>query len=64
MTEPIKLILELNPLDGSVNISGPIHDKILCYGLLELGKDIIRNYKPNDSGLIIPHLTLKKGGQN
>lgn len=30
--------------DGNVNISGPIANKSLCYGLLEVGKDLVRGY--------------------
>lgn len=26
---------------GSVNISGPIDNRLLCYGMLELGKELI-----------------------
>lgn len=33
--------------DGNVDITGPIHDKILCYGLLEVAKSIIKDYKPS-----------------
>lgn len=28
---------------GAINVSGPIHDKILSYGLLEMAKDAIRD---------------------
>ena len=30
--------------DGSVNVGGPLSNPILCYGLLEAGKDAIRRY--------------------
>lgn len=30
--------------DGNVNVSGPIANKTLCYGLLEVAKDIVRGY--------------------
>lgn len=32
---------------GSVNISGPIDNRLLCYGMLELGKELIvqRSYQ-------------------
>ena len=26
-----------------MDISGPIHDKILCYGMLEAAKDVIQD---------------------
>jgi hypothetical protein len=28
--------------DGGVQLAAPLHDKILCYGLLELAKDMVR----------------------
>ena len=37
----VKLIIELQQ-DGVVKVQGPIHDKIFCYGLLEMAKDAIR----------------------
>ena len=30
--------------DGNVNVSGPIANKSMCYGLLEVGKDLVRGY--------------------
>ena len=30
--------------DGNVNLSGPINNKTLCYGMLEVAKDIVRDY--------------------
>ena len=43
-----KLILELRP-DGSLQISGPIGNKQLCYGMLEMGKDAVRDYNAEQS---------------
>lgn len=31
---------------GKLNISGPLQDKILMLGLLELAKDAVLNFKP------------------
>lgn len=31
--------------DGQVQVSGPLHDKILCLGLLEMAKQTIHDYK-------------------
>ena len=30
--------------NGSISVNGPIHDKILAYGMLEGAKDAIREY--------------------
>lgn len=38
---PIVLTITLNP-DGHLSFTGPTHDPILCYGLLELAKDGLR----------------------
>lgn len=32
--------------NGQVSVSGPIGDKMLCYGLIECARDAIREYKP------------------
>jgi hypothetical protein len=36
--------------DGNVNIAGPIANKSLCYGLLEVGKDLVRGYVDQANG--------------
>jgi hypothetical protein len=32
--------------DGRIGVNGPIQDKILCYGLLEVGRQAIQAYNP------------------
>lgn len=32
--------------DGRPGVTGPIHDKVLCYGLLEVGRQVIQAYDP------------------
>lgn len=43
--------------NGSITINGPIHDLILCYGLIERGRDALRTYHAkqakNKSGIQI-----------
>lgn len=41
---------------GEVRIEGPIHDKVLCYGLLDIGKDIVRNFKADS--VLVPKLLM------
>lgn len=36
-----RLVIEI--VNGQLKISGPIQDKMLCYGMLELAKDAIRD---------------------
>ena len=33
----------------NVQVQGPIKDKVLCYGMLEMAKDAIRDYRPPPS---------------
>jgi hypothetical protein len=39
--------------DGRLRVSGPLHDKVLCYGLLEAARDVVREAKI-ESGLLTP----------
>lgn len=38
------LTIAKNMQDGSMQVSGPIENKFLCYGMLEESKDVIRAY--------------------
>ena len=49
---PITLIIRIMP-DLSCQVEGPIHDKILCYGLLESAKDVIKEYHLKQQSQII-----------
>jgi len=53
--------------NDSINVNGPIGDKVLAYGLLEAARDAVQGYharlamqamqaKGNGSGLIIPQI--------
>ncbi len=39
----IELVIRVTP-DGAINVSGPIHNKSLCYGLLECARDAIKEH--------------------
>lgn len=41
----VRLTIELHP-DNSVRVSGPITDKLLCFGMLEVAKQVIANARP------------------
>jgi hypothetical protein len=32
---------------GNVNVSGPIENKLLCFGMIEMAKPAIQNYVPS-----------------
>jgi len=38
--------------DGKVTVSGPIHEKLVCYGLLEAAKDAIREFGAQSSSIV------------
>lgn len=40
-----QIIITLNP-DGSVSVTGPIMNKLLCYGMLESAKQLVTTYTP------------------
>jgi hypothetical protein len=42
--KPIVLSITLTP-DGRVNITGPIKDRLLCYGMLKMAEEIIYDFK-------------------
>lgn len=41
---------------GEININGPLHDKVLCYGLLGIAHDLVRDFKPQQ--LVVPQLII------
>lgn len=49
----VQLLLTLNR-DGSLNVTGPIDDRVLCYGMLDYAKDVIREYQAQKARLVLP----------
>ena len=44
---------------GGVTINGPLHDKILCFGLLKMAEVLVAEYKPeNQRQIVIPQLKI------
>ncbi len=35
--------------DGNINVSGPLHEKLICFGMLEVAKQVIGNFKPSEA---------------
>ena len=50
--------LVINVVNGQIQVTGPIHDKVLCYGLLEAAKDAIRDFKSDAHPLALPKINL------
>lgn len=52
----IEMVIRFNPQTGQVAISGPIDQRLICYGMLEMAKEILvkRAETPTTNGLVIP----------
>jgi len=61
----MKIIITLRE-DGSLNVNGPLVNKLLCYGMLEQARDVVRNFEEPPmvqpvSNMPIGNLSLFKG---
>ena len=52
-TKDIVLTITLKP-DGSLDVSGPIHHKLVALGMLTIAKDLVLKYKPEEPALLLP----------
>jgi len=59
----VRVSLTINVMDdGKVGVVGPLHDKLVCYGLLEVARDVVRDYKTGAaSGIVIPQIIPPSG---
>lgn len=48
-------------MEGQLNVNGPLQDKMLCYGLLELAKDAIRAHQEPPRVVVATHLPRNGG---
>lgn len=49
---------------GRLNVTGPIKDAILCYGMMELAKDVIKTYNAAhraEPAVMVPQFVPPKG---
>lgn len=64
MNEPIQIVITLDPATNRVNVAGPVTDKVLCYGMLGMAHDAIKDFNPAAQPKIIPiHGSLNGGPQ-
>ena len=42
--------------NGEISVSGPIHDKIFCLGIMEIAKRVILNHRPEQPKIVVPSL--------
>ncbi len=59
-----KLTITLSP-NGKVQVEGPVDQVMLCFGLLEVAKDVIRTHaqKQAESPIIPLHALLPGNGR-
>ena len=58
----ITLTIQFNPQTREVRVTGPITDKILCYGLLEMARETVQMQATlPQSPLAIPKLNVING---
>ena len=41
MSNKIQLIIEFDPETGNVQTNGPLDNRMLCYGMLEMAREIL-----------------------
>jgi len=59
--QEFELLVKYNA-DGSVSVNGPINDRLLCYGMLEMAKDAVRDYNKERESKIIKPAKLEING--
>lgn len=58
----VQLIISVMP-NGSVNVTGPIQDKLRCYGMLECARDAIQAFKAQSGHTLVRAQQLPNNGQ-
>ena len=56
----VQLVITLMD-NGQLQVTGPIQDRMLCYGMLEVARDVIRDQQPKPGGLIAVRQPLDGG---
>ena len=46
---------------GEVTVHGPLHDKVLCLGLLRVGEDVVLRHRMDRGGIIVPEFVSPVG---
>lgn len=50
---PIQLVISVDD-NGRISVNGPIKDMVQAYGLLELAKDVIRDFQQQQARRVQP----------
>ncbi len=53
VASPVELKISFVP-GQPAQVSGPLYDKMLCYAMLEIARDAVKDYKPVEQPLIEP----------
>lgn len=59
----IQLTITLDEKTGQLQVSGPIENRMLCYGMMDLAKDVIREQHAPKPGIVPVHGQLPTNGQ-
>ena len=59
-----KLTITMSP-SGAISVTGPIDNGLLCFGLLEVAKDVVREHikKKAESGIVPVQILLPGNGR-
>ena len=58
LVQAIELMITMDNQTGAVGVNGPIHNKILCLGMLELAKQAILAFDPTKA--VMPVASMPK----
>ena len=59
MSRPAFQLVISMTAEGKVDVTGPLDQKVICYGLLAMARDIIQHYQPpKPDGLSVIHRPL------
>ena len=48
----ITIAIMFNEQTGEMQVQGPVQNKVLCYGLLEMARDVVKEFKMG--GIVVP----------
>jgi hypothetical protein len=57
INQPVELKISFIP-GQEPQISGPLQDKMLCYAMLEVARDAIQSFNPEQQPLVAPAVLM------
>jgi hypothetical protein len=49
----LQLVITFDQVTGALNVTGPIQNAVICFGMMEAAKDVIRKYIDANQGKIL-----------